>query len=334
MKRLLTGPLLRIAVSLGALAVICYFLRGKLNESFAILRGDVDWKWLGVAALGYWIVQVIMAYRLYRIFRIQDVILTYGQTFYLCVVGLFFNLFLPSALGGDVAKLYYAYRHSGKKIETATAILVDRLVGLTAISLIALVAILRLQLKGELPDPRIGYVAFVFLGVIAVMLFCFANERLAFFFKRFAFLVPSHKIRDILGKLYSAIHGCHAHGKVLAFCVGISIAGQFVLIMLYYWVARALKLDLSPIVFFMLVPMVNVASMAPSLGGLGVREAGAIAFFSMYMPSEMALAHSLLMNILIYGSGIASGLVFAMRGGLKPGTISRMGAAVQEPPLA
>jgi len=324
MSRKVQQAVLRIGVSLAALGVVLYFLRDKVTESLKILQSGVSWNWFLLAAAGYLAVQLIMAYRLYRIFAIQKVAVSYGQTCYLCFLGLFFNLFLPSALGGDVAKIYYAYKHSGKHIESATAILVDRLVGLMAISLIALTAIGWLQWQGRLPDPRIAFGTLFFLVVLGALAVFFSNETIARFFARFSFLIPSLGVREKIGQVYQALHGCKNHGKTLALGLLISFLGQGVLIFLYYWIGRSLGLSVPPEVFFALVPLISVASMAPSLGGLGVREAGAIYFLSLYMEPEMALAHSLLMNILIYGFGVISGLVFAFKGGLRSTAMTGM----------
>lgn len=316
MSRNLLQAFLRVGVSLGALAVVIYLMRDKLRESLDILKTGVSWEWFFLAAVGYLLVQVIMAYRLFHFFRVQRIMLSYGQTLYLAILGLFFNLFLPSALGGDVAKIYYAYKHSGKKIESATAILVDRLMGLFAISLIAILAIGWLHLQGKLPNPRILVGAVFFLCVIGGMTVFFGDDRIGAFLSRFSFLLPSVKIRQKISEVYGAVHGYKSHMGTLGIGLLLSVAGQGVLIFLYYWLARSLRLDVPPVAFFALVPLICTASMAPSLGGLGVREAGAVYFLSLYMPSEMALAHSLLMNILLYGFGALSGVLFALRGGL------------------
>jgi hypothetical protein len=57
--------------------------------------------------------------------------------------------------------------------------------------------------------------------------------------------------------------------------------------------------------------------MAPSIGGLGVREASVLYLFSRYLPSERAFALTLLMDIVIYSFSIGSGIWYAFRGGLK-----------------
>jgi hypothetical protein len=72
--------------------------------------------------------------------------------------------------------------------------------------------------------------------------------------------------------------------------------------------------------------------MLPSLGGLGVREAGSVYLFSRYMETERALALSLLMDCLIYGFSLLAGAFYAVKGGLKEKISDEIGAFENEKP--
>ena len=76
--------------------------------------------------------------------------------------------------------------------------------------------------------------------------------------------------------------------------------------------------------FFVLVPVISIVAMAPSLGGLGVREAGSVYLFSRFMSSQEALAISLLMDLIVYGMCFISGIIYALKGGLKRAVIHDM----------
>ena len=75
---------------------------------------------------------------------------------------------------------------------------------------------------------------------------------------------------------------------------------------------------------FILIPVLSIASMAPSIGGLGVREAAIIYLFKHYMPNERALALSLLLDMLIYALSFAGGILYAFKGGLKARVMHEM----------
>jgi len=311
----LKGPAPRIIVSLSSVGLIVYLLRDTLGESMHILRHGVSWHWFIVSLAGYVLVQIIMAYRLFRIFLIKGLNIGYGETLYLCIVGLFFNLFLPSAVGGDVAKIYFASKRSGKKVEATTAIIVDRLTGFIAIMTIALVSVV--FFGNRVPNDAIKYAVYGFIGLMLVTVAMFSSRRLSSPLRKMRVFLPSQKLRDKVAELYQAIYSCKKNWPVLAGCILLSIAGQSIIIYMYHWLSLSLGTFVDPAVFFLGIPIVTIISMAPSLGGLGVREGGTFLIFSPYMTSEMLGALCVLVDLIIYGFGLAGGLVFALGGGLK-----------------
>jgi uncharacterized protein (TIRG00374 family) len=314
MFKKIKGSLIRVLVSLTALAVIAYSLRDSLAESFRILSQDVNWNWFILATLFYLFVQIIMAFRLFLLYKTQELVIRFGQTLYLCIVGLFFNLFLPSAVGGDVAKIYYTYKYTGKKIEAASAIFLDRLIGFLAIVLIAIGGLF--FLKSNVDQSGIKFSVFFVTTLILLAVVFFMNPNFAKFFKGLKKMIPSEKVKLKLTELYMAISNCRHHRGLLLSGLLCSFVGQFFFIMTYFVASKSLHMEVQAGVFFVLIPMVSIISMTPSLGGLGVREAGLVYFFSMYAEPERALALSLLVNILIYGGGLVAGAIYSLGGGM------------------
>jgi hypothetical protein len=97
----------------------------------------------------------------------------------------------------------------------------------------------------------------------------------------------------------------------------LSFLGQAAFISTNYWIALSIGADINYWTFFILIPVSYIVSMAPSIGGLGVREASLIYLFSRYLPAERALALTVLMDVVIYMFGIGSGVWYALRGGLR-----------------
>jgi uncharacterized protein (TIRG00374 family) len=309
------GKILRFVISFAAIGLILYFMRGKIHESMAILRHEVIWGWIAVAVVGYFIGLAIIAVRLKWVFKVQDIHMTFRECYHLGFVGLFYNLMLPSAVGGDVAKAVYAYKHSGKKIESATSILLDRLLGFLATILMATIGLMCFSKEAD--SPYIDYAVFGALGVFTFFGVFFASRRFARLFKGLLRLIPSEKFKIRLAEIYHAIYGYRHHrGPVMA-AVVLSFIGQVVFITTNYWVACAIGADISYWKFFILIPVISIVSMAPSIGGLGVREASFLYLFSRYLPQERALAYTLLMDLLTYSFSIGSGIWYAFRGGLK-----------------
>lgn len=309
------GFLLRLVISLAAVAGLVFGLRGKLVEALQILRHGLQWPWFLWAGVIYLVATVIISWRLQLILKVQEVKLGFWQTFYLSLLGLFFNLFFPSAMGGDVAKGYFAYQYSGKKLGSLTGVVLDRLLGFLTLILVALTAILFYSKKINL--PIVDHLIYGSVAVVALGLLFFASRRFANIFRFLGFLVPSAKWREKLSDIYGAIQEYRNHRSLLIFCVVLSFAGQFVYLLDVYFLSRALGIGLSPWPFFVLMPVVSFTSLAPSISGLGVREAGFVFFFKSLIPSPQAFALSLLYDLLYYGYAIGVGIIFAFKGGLK-----------------
>ena len=309
------GKVLRFVISLAAIGLIVFFMRDKLHASMNILRHEVQWIWFLAAVAGYFVGLAIIAVRLQWVFRVQSIHMSFLDCYYLGFVGLFYNLFLPSAVGGDVARAYYAYKHSGKKVESATSILLDRLLGFVATIIIAALGLFYFS-----KEVDSAYIDWAVYGACAGLVFFtafFASRRFARLFKGLARLIPSERWRLRMAEIYHAIYGYRHHQGPVLMAILLSFCGQAIFITTNYWVAVSLGADIVYWKFFILIPVISIVSMAPSIGGLGVREASVLYLFSRYLPSERALAYTLLMDILIYVFSIGAGVLYAFCGGLK-----------------
>ena len=321
MKSKSFGIFLRITVSLAALGLMIYLLRGKLTEAIHILQSEIYWNffWAGVAA--YFIALIILAQRLQLIFKAEGIKLSYQEIFYLNWVGLFFNFFFPSAVGGDIMKIYYSYKHSGKKIASTTSVILDRLFGFITMMSMAVIAV---SLYGhQLQIPQMRPLIFTFLTIMFFCVLFFFSKKFANSFRVLKRIIPSNS-KSAVSEIYHTIYSYKKKSSTLIFCLALSVVAQFFFISMHYLLTHALGIQLSFGLFFILVPIIGIVSMAPSLGGLGVREAGAVYFFSRFMPSERALALSLLMDLVIYGYSVAGGLIYACFGGIKQPNLKEM----------
>ena len=74
-------------------------------------------------------------------------------------------------------------------------------------------------------------------------------------------------------------------------------------------------MNVSFIVFMLILPVSGIISMLPSVGGLGVREASVIYFLSRYASPVGATAYALAFDILIYGFGLFCGILYILLDG-------------------
>ncbi len=100
---------------------------------------------LALASLLFFASQVLSAVRLAILLKTVGYSLRVPSSFTLTMIGNFFNMVLPGVVGGDVLKGYYLARQEGEgKGRSSGIIVMDRVLGLLALSLIAGASILYL----------------------------------------------------------------------------------------------------------------------------------------------------------------------------------------------
>lgn len=106
---------------------------------------NFNYIWLVPALLAYLFHILVCAWRWHRLTRILQVQLSWFEALSLTMQGFFFSLVIPGgAIGGDVVKMGVLSRRSppGTKVEGAFTILMDRIVGMIALFILALLLLI------------------------------------------------------------------------------------------------------------------------------------------------------------------------------------------------
>ena len=90
---------LRLAISAGAIIFLVSAFRDRLGQVFHLIS-TIPAQILFLAFSLLFLSQLLVTARLKDILRAQDVDIKYKNLFLLSMIALFFNNFLPSALGG------------------------------------------------------------------------------------------------------------------------------------------------------------------------------------------------------------------------------------------
>jgi len=122
-------------------------------------------------------VTFLQSLRFLFMFRAQAITLSYWECVKLCFAGNFLNFATPiGTTGGDVFKAYHVARHTERKTEALTTILLDRFIGLGVLLLLVGIAI---EVGAE--DPYLRYVGHVInAGIVGAVLFVslFFSDRI------------------------------------------------------------------------------------------------------------------------------------------------------------
>jgi glycosyltransferase 2 family protein len=219
--------------------------------------------------------------------------------------GLFGALFLPSIIGGDVARLAVGISRSPRPAAVITGNVADRFLDVAA--QLTLISLGLLLLPGSLPTPlQAPAKRILFAGVLAVAIFF----GLVVTLRRPLLRGRSIRIRRRLAQLRHAIRAVSRRPWRLLFgwLLGTSVQGTYVLLTALLGVACGLRLPLR--VWLFAWPLAKIAAVMPiTQGGIGVREAALVVLLAPFgAPAAQVLATGIVWEGVIITAGLLAGL--------------------------
>jgi glycosyltransferase 2 family protein len=307
-RRKLALNLLKVIISAG---LIYWILRGtNLSEIFIALRGAA-FPLLIIAFTMHLMGFTISAFRWRLLLRSRgsDASIRFLVESY--IVGMFFNNFLPSTIGGDVYRTYDSWRLGQSKSSALAVVFVDRFLGLMALVLFALLAMLNAnQLTESIPSLSL-WLGLGMVGMVGFIWLLFAPPRWLPGYVANLKLPFGNKIRTIL-ESFLAFQG---QPGVLLKALLLSILLQINVIVHYYLIAQSLSLPVPFLGFFLIIPLATIITMLPiSVNGIGVRENVYIFFFAPFAVSAPeAVAFAWIAYGMVVLQGLLGGVLYAMR---------------------
>ena len=260
----------------------------------------------GLYILGY-IISIIRWQRLLRAGGIELGLWRVGLVYF---QGAFFNLFLPTLIGGDIVRGYFIYKLTRGHDASVASILVDRLTGFAALILLSLTALTFAY--RTLNDPQVVFgvlaIAACFAGVLCVVLNRWLTTRVSGVLA----IIGLARFQAKLQGLVDALQRYRRHHRALAQAFLLSLVLQALIIVTYYLIGVGLNLGVPLLYFFLFVPLITAIAMLPvSVAGLGVRESGVIYFFGkLGVDAATALGMSLVWFSLTLVVSSMGGLAF------------------------
>jgi glycosyltransferase 2 family protein len=238
---------------------------------------QADHSWLLFGWLSYSIVELLATVRWQMLLRVQGITLGWLRAGGIVMVGLFFNMFLPGLIGGDVMRLYYVFKQTrGRKTQATLSVAMDRLFGLLSIVFLAALSLIwRFDwLKGSAATLHITYLALGLLGVgflFVLFLFCAAGFG---WLKKFPTQLP---FREAFIESGNALNLYAKHRVVMVSAFALTVVSHLAYYVSYYCAGESLHraAGQTPSLADMLaiMPLVNTVTALPiSFGGVGVRE--------------------------------------------------------------
>lgn len=141
----------------------------RMNKLFLVL-----------GMLGFLVSWLVVSIRWWLLLKIQDIVISPWEAIRLTFLGQFFNRVIPGTVGGDLVKAYYVSRHTRKTAAVLVSMFVDRVMGLTEMTLLAGTMVLVVLLGGlqKFQDIRQPvYAVIIIVALVAVALTFLLNAR-------------------------------------------------------------------------------------------------------------------------------------------------------------
>lgn len=219
----MTKNIITIAVKVAISGGLLYWLISSMDiEKLLAVASNADMKFVALTLVILIGIQLLAIYRWGLVLK-RDMDISYRLVGSLSFVGLFFNNFLPTIVGGDAVKAYYLYRHKegaggsagGITLSSVLAsILMDRFSGFTALMFIALVALIpgySLIAGTGVEAASFGIILFYFVFSLFMWVEFLHGWLMSLLMK-----IGLYGINEKIEKFYKSLMGYKTDGKLIA----------------------------------------------------------------------------------------------------------------------
>lgn len=285
-------------------ALMAIVLRGIEWQKLLVLLRHCDWRWWFAGFIVGVIVQMIAAIRWAALARPIGFPFTVWTFFWRFFEGLFFNLCLPSSIGGDVVKAYRLADSTSGRLLAGCTVLADRLTGLAALGVLAGTALVAKEWGLDTPAALAVGAALLAAALLAFWLVVGSLDRLL------DMIPEQHAARHFIAQLLPYKMRPSLMMRAVGWSLLVQMGGSVAVAL----IARALGVTLPLSVWFAVVPLVALAMVVPvSINGVGVREGG-LAFLlkPAGVSTDAAVAIGLLWFLATIITGLVGGLLFLL----------------------
>ena len=305
--------LIKLLVSGG---LIGYFLtRIHIERSFHTLV-SAKLSYIVLALVVYLFAQAGSAVRWAVLVRPLGIKTPFRELVSYYMIGMFFNLFAPGTVGGDVSRVYYLVKDQerndqGRTVPTvraAMSVLMDRAIGMAVLIWMGAAGLI---LFPSYPVPA------AIRSLTLILAFGFAICTVLIPVLRRA--LPEGGNSTIV-KLRLVLRSYRAHWHAIVLGILLSLIVHLIQAWMHLLMGRALNLAI-PFSFCLIVyPLVGTFAAIPiSLNGLGLREGGYIFLLGLIgIDSENGIAFGLLLFLIVATDSLIGGIIFLLKKAPRP----------------
>jgi uncharacterized membrane protein YbhN (UPF0104 family) len=270
--------LVRIAVSV----ILMIFLLSKTGIGNVLqMFGQVAPEYWALAAACFLTSQFISAARWRKIAHELDFSGSYPRFARIYFTGMFFNLFMPTSIGGDLLKAVFLGNSAGNRIRAGYSIIMDRVSGMTGLFILG--SVMAIMFMDMVPKAlALTIVLTTLAGIASLFVMARYGNGLKRLFPRY-----SEKI-DVIMQIWH-------RPRVMMSAIALSVMVQAFNILAIVIIGDAMNINVEAVYYYIMFPAVAILSILPvSISGIGVRESSMAYLLAIKnVPEDQAVALSL-----------------------------------------
>jgi uncharacterized protein (TIRG00374 family) len=301
------SPLLKIGFTVVMLAIVLRSVDLPAAWKYASEQND----WFLLLAAAFFSFQIVSgASRWHLILRCLNAAMPLMETYRIYYISVFFGTCMLASVGGDVARIWMAYRN---KISAGTAtisVILDRVAALAGVAIIVLAVtpFFESVVGRDYAIPAAILAALAVIGLLGIVLVAQLDRIQIARWTRF-------RIFNRLTALGAATRRIFLRSENSIPILTLGVASQIGASMAAYAIARSLDLNITAIQCMILMQPITLFSTLPiSIGGWGVREAAMVTLFGLVgVPPSAALIVSIQVGLVAVVLSLPGGILFLIQ---------------------
>jgi glycosyltransferase 2 family protein len=310
----------RVLATLAVTGLCVAYIVWKIDIDQTIdILVDADY-WYLTAAVAIMAVTVLpMAWRWERLLRARSIDEGLGWLTRAYFVGYTAGQILPTAIGGDAARIFEtSRRHPGHAGPIAGSVLLERALGGTAT--LALAAVGFALALGEYDVGAYLWIELAFVVATVLLAVAVFSRSARQPLSRTVPLLRRLRIERPIRAVYEGVHAYRAHTRLLIGVFALTLVVQSVRVLAIWCTGEAVGIDLSPRVYYVMGPLLFLVMLVPfTINGLAVREAFFVSFLGQLgVSADAAFAAGFLFFLVTLVLAVPGALVLAWEGLRRP----------------
>jgi len=246
-------------------------------------------------------VYVLCTIRWYYLLIWQGIPAAFGTVAKINCTGIFFNSFMPGAVGGDLVKAFYiAKENQDHRTKAIITIIIDLILGFETLMIVAMVALLinyhTISSNPQLKALSIAICIYIFLSLLAAAAVFSKRVKRFLIFIGISDLIYKLPMKEKFFKIYDAFHTYADQKMRLVKAMAITIPLDILNIYAFFIIGREMgEALLSTASYFTAVPAgLVVASLPIAPAGIGVGQGAFYNLFAWFGASSGAIGATII----------------------------------------